>query len=96
MFKVVADQLKVAQGWVRCGHCAEVFDASAHLLPDEAAELAPSAWTPDDEPAVQQAPWLQNAKGRWYGEVNSLGPETAPIIAEAFKKLVAECAPKPR
>lgn len=62
MFKVVADQLKVAQGWVRCGHCAEVFDASAHLLPDEAAELAPSAWTPDDEPAVQQAPWLQNAE----------------------------------
>ena len=31
MFKVVTDQLKVSQGWVRCGHCAEVFDASAHL-----------------------------------------------------------------
>lgn len=31
MFKVVTDQLKVSQGWVRCGHCAEVFDASLHL-----------------------------------------------------------------
>lgn len=31
MFKVVPDQLKISEGWVRCGHCAEVFDASAHL-----------------------------------------------------------------
>ena len=31
MFKVVIDQLKVSQGWVRCGHCAEVFDGSFHL-----------------------------------------------------------------
>lgn len=31
MFKVVTDQLKVSQGWVRCGHCTEVFDASLHL-----------------------------------------------------------------
>lgn len=34
MFKVVADQLKIAQGWVRCGQCAEVFDASAQLQAD--------------------------------------------------------------
>jgi predicted Zn finger-like uncharacterized protein len=31
MFNVVADQLKVSQGWVRCGQCAEVFDATLHL-----------------------------------------------------------------
>ena len=41
MFKVVADQLKVSQGWVRCGHCAEVFDASKHLLPREASAESP-------------------------------------------------------
>jgi len=39
MFKVVTDQLKVSQGWVRCGHCAEVFDASAHLLPRDMSSL---------------------------------------------------------
>ncbi|MDP2817936.1 MAG: DUF3426 domain-containing protein [Polaromonas sp.] len=33
MFKVVADQLKISQGWVRCGQCSEVFDAAAHLQP---------------------------------------------------------------
>lgn len=31
MFKVVPDQLKISDGWVRCGHCAEVFDATAHF-----------------------------------------------------------------
>lgn len=33
MFKVVADQFKAAQGWVRCGYCGEVFDAGLHLVP---------------------------------------------------------------
>lgn len=47
MFKVVTDQLKVSQGWVRCGHCAEVFDASKHLLSREASkELSPLAAEP--------------------------------------------------
>lgn len=52
MFKVVTDQLKVSQGWVRCGHCAEVFDASAHLLPRDMASPVPSVSFPvaDTEP----------------------------------------------
>ena len=45
MFKVVADQLKVSQGWVRCGHCANVFDGSAHLLPDGAPVAEPTPAT---------------------------------------------------
>lgn len=32
-FKVVADQLKIADGWVRCGHCQQVFDATQDLQP---------------------------------------------------------------
>ena len=46
MFKVVADQLRIAQGWVRCGHCAEVFDASAQLQAGEAG--MPPAEVQDD------------------------------------------------
>lgn len=36
-FKVVSDQLRVSQGWVRCGRCAQVFDGAEHLceLPSE-------------------------------------------------------------
>ena len=36
MFRVLAEQLEMAQGWVRCGQCGEVFDAGLHLLPDPA------------------------------------------------------------
>ncbi len=30
-FRVVADQLRVSDGWVRCGQCGEIFDAAADL-----------------------------------------------------------------
>lgn len=32
-FRVVADQLRISDGWVRCGRCQEVFDAQASLQP---------------------------------------------------------------
>ena len=37
MFKVVPDQLRISEGWVRCGQCAEIFDATANLQEAEAA-----------------------------------------------------------
>jgi predicted Zn finger-like uncharacterized protein len=40
MFKVVPDQLRLSQGWVRCGQCDEVFDANAHMYMDP---LAPAS-----------------------------------------------------
>lgn len=36
----------------------------------------------------ERAPWLQDAPKRWYGEVNSIGPEAAPMISAAFAALV--------
>lgn len=36
----------------------------------------------------EQPPWLKNAPRRWYGEVNSVGPEAAPRIAAAAEKLI--------
>lgn len=35
LFKAVPDQLRIADGWVRCGCCNEVFNASLHLYPQE-------------------------------------------------------------
>ncbi len=32
LFRVVPDQLRISEGWVRCGQCDEIFDASLHLL----------------------------------------------------------------
>jgi predicted Zn finger-like uncharacterized protein len=53
MFRVVADQLKISEGWVRCGHCSEVFDASKHLSDESVLvepELAQQATRPADMP----------------------------------------------
>jgi predicted Zn finger-like uncharacterized protein len=37
-FKVVRDQLRISDGWVRCGRCSHVFDATLdlHEAPDGA------------------------------------------------------------
>ena len=54
MFKVVADHLKISQGWVRCGHCSEVFDAAAHLqpfAPEIPANTSQDAVAPDEATA---------------------------------------------
>lgn len=42
-FRVVADQLRISDGWVRCGQCHEIFDASAQLVPASARVLWPDA-----------------------------------------------------
>jgi len=55
-FKVVPDQLKISEGWVRCGQCGEVFDATAHLRPlgEPFPGPAPAAG-PEPEPASHVA-----------------------------------------
>ncbi len=67
MFRVVADQLKISEGWVRCGHCADVFDATLYLqpwippgtesTPDDFVEAAPEPeFPPEPEPDLQSRP----------------------------------------
>jgi predicted Zn finger-like uncharacterized protein len=55
VFKIVPDQLKVSSGWVRCGRCAEVFDAASHAVSPEISEgwpqPAPAVPAPADESA---------------------------------------------
>jgi hypothetical protein len=49
---------------------------------DEIGYIIPKAeW--DEEP-----PWLQNAPGPWYGEVNSVGPDAAGQVLHALVSLV--------
>ncbi|VWX58179.1 conserved hypothetical protein [Burkholderiales bacterium 8X] len=48
-FKVVKDQLRISDGWVRCGRCSQVFDANDDLreTPDPVTALTgPSAAGP--------------------------------------------------
>lgn len=46
MFKVAQDQLKASQGWVRCGQCEQVFDATAHLVQEPPALTTPLTTPP--------------------------------------------------
>jgi len=40
VFRVVSDQLKVSEGWVRCGRCSDVFNAAQRLFELEHEETA--------------------------------------------------------
>lgn len=64
MFKVVPDQLRISEGWVRCGQCDEVFDASLHLVP-AVPEIVTSA---TDDPQETSADVTE-----------SLEPEPQPV-----------------
>ncbi len=64
LFKVVPDQLRISEGWVRCGQCNEVFDASSLLLSPATAvmnfsqgalaPIRPSAELADSVPSVPE------------------------------------------
>jgi predicted Zn finger-like uncharacterized protein len=61
MFRVVPDQLRVSEGWVRCGQCAEIFDATQHMVtsPEPAAPaqtVAPQATAAAPAQAPSPAP----------------------------------------
>ena len=59
-FRVVPDQLRMSEGWARCGQCSEIFDAASSLQDD--SHLADSSVQVDvdlnpaeiDQPIVRQ------------------------------------------
>jgi predicted Zn finger-like uncharacterized protein len=61
VFRVVQDQLKVSEGWVRCGRCNEVFNALEGLF-DLDREPAPG-WTPSQRGALDALPGPAQAPG---------------------------------
>lgn len=79
VFRVVQDQLKVSQGWVRCGQCHEVFNALESLFelgasaPPPAPGLTPpAASAPEPTPPTPAVPPAEPA---------APVPEPAPIAA---------------
>lgn len=59
-FKVVRDQLRISDGWVRCGRCSEVFDATLDLqeTDDDGVPLASGGPVPhsSDTPSPAHRP----------------------------------------
>lgn len=63
IFRIVEDQLRVSDGWVRCGRCAEIFDARELLFdiereapPPWPAQYTPAAVEPEPEPLPPPPP----------------------------------------
>jgi predicted Zn finger-like uncharacterized protein len=85
MFRVVPDQLRVSDGWVRCGQCDEVFDASAHLH----TELTSEPVTPAE--AVENTDGLLSATL----EETSGDAEQSNGVAEVVAQAVGLDPPPP-
>ena len=96
MFKVTPDQLKIADGWVRCGRCSEVFEAS--LVPPEHAE-PPAALIADtdappalDQPAAMPAP--QPPETPSFSAFSQHGlADKAMDLPDNAPSLTPDCAP---
>ena len=94
-FRVVADQLRISEGWVRCGRCQEVFDAtqalqsSAPVTAPQTDVQAPVAAQPDTEhtlasPAPSTAPasspsFAKESVTDWPWSAPSTPAEAAPL-----------------
>lgn len=101
IFRVVQDQLRVSEGWVRCGRCAEVFDAREQLF--DIDHEAPPPWPAeaplvDAEPEVEQpiAP-LPEPLG-WQpppssGDAGSHGADEALAAESPLRSVIAPAEP---
>lgn len=82
MFKVVPDQLKISDGWVRCGHCADVFDATLYLeawVPPPPVPAPPPPPEPEPATVLMQEPEPFAESPVWNAEPAA---PWAPVAAE--------------
>ncbi|MEG3001440.1 MAG: DUF3426 domain-containing protein, partial [Comamonas sp.] len=90
-FRVVADQLRISDGWVRCGQCQEVFDARNHL--DAAVEAEP---VPVEPPAPVATPAVSAASAAEVPARSAGAPvEPAAPLSVAGAERVAIRVPLP-
>ena len=84
MFKLVADQLKVAQGWVRCGQCGEVFEASLHLVAGGASHTGEMEAPPSTLQGSANEPDLPLEKALLFSKIDhvaGLPPDASETLA---------------
>ena len=95
-FKVVPDQLRISDGWVRCGRCGEVFDAPVTLGEAANPDSVPVVEIDDDEPKPESpdpasvpTEALPHASGgtvidaQWWQSQPSLDMPTVVVLPDA-------------
>ena len=106
-FKVVRDQLRISEGWVRCGRCSEVFDATLDLqeTDDEGVPLgtsngaapaapAPQAYRPPQESLLPPSTGLP-AMSWPSADLLDLGPGPAPAPVTSAPRDMVDPVPIP-
>lgn len=63
VFRIVPDQLRVSEGWVRCGRCAEVFNAAEGLFDLESTAHQPGGDKPAPRAMAQFSSSVPVAQG---------------------------------
>lgn len=88
------DQLRLAQGWVRCGRCDEVFLASRHLLEGPWEQAGQTNWA--QEPAADrlgdEAPPPTEADFPPLGGAPTEHPPEATATAQAHRDRTAQAS----
>ena len=98
LFRVVPDQLKISDGWVRCGQCSEVFDAMVNM---QVAGTAPiPAPTPVAVSEPEPAPALEPEPEQAARDLALLESDTQRLVEDAAARAVeaaeaAEAAREP-
>ena len=95
-FKVVTDQLKVSQGWVRCGQCAKVFDASQTLQEVAPSQLVVSEARPAQQHLAQasQAAVMSGMRQAIDSVANAyVSADSSPVLP--IEEVVMDSQPEP-
>src|SRR5438128_2019334 len=88
-FRVVQDQLKVSEGWVRCGRCNEVFNALEGLF--DLDRDAPAEWNERSEPLASLAPHAAPSDD-WERTLRAPPPAAAEAAAAEPSSALASTA----
>ncbi len=79
IFRVVQDQLKVSEGWVRCGRCDEVFNALEGLF--DLTREQPPKWEPAESDKVR-AELAQRREAHFEAAAATAAEDEQPTVAE--------------
>jgi predicted Zn finger-like uncharacterized protein len=79
VFRVVQDQLKVSEGWVRCGRCNEIFNALEGLF-DLDRDSTPDSWAPTVPDPGDFGPSTRDTLGAAFSEGGAEAPDDPALV----------------
>ena len=86
LFKVVPDQLRISEGWVRCGQCDEAFDAPLHLVQSSVLgnveTVLQKAKASPEEALLQQETFATPADANANADAMMVGSDFAGDLSE--------------